>query len=28
MYVNGEYLTENEAKSSILERAFLMGDGV
>ncbi|MEM8775208.1 MAG: D-amino-acid transaminase [Pseudomonadota bacterium] len=28
VYVNGEYLPENEAKISIFDRAFLMGDGV
>lgn len=28
VYVNGEYLPENEAKVSIFDRAFLMGDGV
>lgn len=28
VYVNGEYLPEGEAKISIFDRAFLMGDGV
>ncbi|MFY0623073.1 MAG: D-amino-acid transaminase [Pelagimonas sp.] len=28
VYVNGEYLPETEAKISIFDRAFLMGDGV
>ncbi|MDA7425182.1 D-amino-acid transaminase [Thalassococcus lentus] len=28
VYVNGEYLPENEAKISIFDRAFLMADGV
>jgi D-alanine transaminase len=28
VYVNGEYLPENEAKVSIFDRGFLMGDGV
>ena len=28
VYVNGEYLPENEAKVSIFDRAFLMADGV
>jgi D-alanine transaminase len=28
VYVNGEYLPENEARISIFDRAFLMGDGV
>ncbi|MEM9130650.1 MAG: aminotransferase class IV, partial [Pseudomonadota bacterium] len=28
VYVNGEYLPDNEAKVSIFDRAFLMGDGV
>ena len=28
VYVNGDYLPENEAKISIFDRAFLMGDGV
>jgi D-alanine transaminase len=28
VYVNGEYLPEQEAKVSIFDRAFLMGDGV
>ncbi|MBP0482608.1 D-amino-acid transaminase [Sagittula salina] len=28
VYVNGEYLPETEAKVSIFDRAFLMGDGV
>ncbi|ETX27427.1 D-amino-acid transaminase [Roseivivax isoporae] len=28
VYVNGEYLPEGEAKVSIFDRAFLMGDGV
>ncbi|QGX96875.1 D-amino-acid transaminase [Roseovarius faecimaris] len=28
VYVNGDYLPENEAKVSIFDRAFLMGDGV
>lgn len=28
VYVNGEYLPEEEAKVSIFDRAFLMGDGV
>ncbi|MEM7074136.1 MAG: D-amino-acid transaminase [Pseudomonadota bacterium] len=28
VYVNGEYVPENEAKVSIFDRAFLMGDGV
>ncbi|MEL7390071.1 MAG: D-amino-acid transaminase [Pseudomonadota bacterium] len=28
VYLNGEYLPENEAKVSIFDRAFLMGDGV
>ena len=28
VYVNGEYLPENEAKVSIFDRGFLMADGV
>lgn len=28
VYVNGEYLPENEAKVSVFDRAFLMADGV
>ncbi|WP_323771627.1 D-amino-acid transaminase [Antarctobacter sp.] len=28
VYVNGDYLPEHEAKVSIFDRAFLMGDGV
>ena len=28
VYVNGDYLPEDEAKVSIFDRAFLMGDGV
>ncbi|MGB0440577.1 MAG: aminotransferase class IV, partial [Paracoccaceae bacterium] len=28
VYVNGDYLPETEAKVSIFDRAFLMGDGV
>ncbi|MEC7667953.1 MAG: aminotransferase class IV, partial [Pseudomonadota bacterium] len=28
VYLNGEYLPENEAKVSIFDRAFLMADGV
>ena len=28
VYVNGEYLPENEAKISIFDRGFLMADGV
>ncbi|MEO1137931.1 MAG: D-amino-acid transaminase [Pseudomonadota bacterium] len=28
VYVNGDYLPEDEAKISIFDRAFLMGDGV
>lgn len=28
VYVNGEYVPENEAKVSVFDRAFLMGDGV
>ena len=28
VFVNGEYLPENEAKVSIFDRAFLMADGV
>ena len=28
VYVNGEYLPEDEAKVSIFDRAFLMADGV
>lgn len=28
VYVNGDYLPENEAKVSVFDRAFLMGDGI
>ena len=28
VYVNGEYVPENEAKVSIFDRGFLMADGV
>ena len=28
VYVNGEYLPENDAKISIFDRGFLMADGV
>ena len=28
VYVNGEYLPEEEAKISVFDRGFLMGDGV
>lgn len=28
VYLNGDYLPEDEAKISIFDRSFLMGDGV
>ena len=28
VYLNGEYVAENEAKVSIFDRGFLMADGV